>query len=189
MNVSSRFMHRPRRPGPVPGLWLVLALLLLGGAAIAALSHPATTAVAMGILLVLVCWGTVSVKREKARLAAIADSRQGETICQFARSFDTRSIDTWVIRAVYEQVRNLLHSTCPSFPLRASDRLEDLGIDTDDIEMDLAVSLSESTGRSLDQPQTNPFYGAISTVSDLIMFFNAQPLVVDRTLADRPASR
>lgn len=50
--------------------------------------------------------------------------------------------------------------------------------------MDLAVSLSGATGRSLDNPKANPHYGAIDTVSDLVMFFNAQPLVVEREHAD-----
>ncbi len=190
MNIPSRFMPRATRQGPLPGVWLLLALTVLGGAAISALAHPAMTAMAAAVVAAVVCWGVVSVRNEKARLAALAESRHGETICQFARSFDARAVDTWVIRAVYEQVQSLLHSTCASFPIRASDHLQDLGIDTDDIEMDLAVSLSDSTGRSLDNPKANPYYGAINTVSDLVMFFNAQPLVVEREHADfRTSSR
>jgi hypothetical protein len=189
MHIPSRLMRRASRPEPIPGLWLVLALPLLGVAGLSALSHPIGTAVVMATVVGLVCWGVVAVRRQRARLATLASSRRGETICQFARSFDRRSVDTWVIRAVYEQVQGLLHSTCTSFPLRASDRLQDLGIDIEDIEMDLAVSLSESTGRSRDNPEENPFYGQINTVSDLVMFFSAQPLFAERRLASLPASR
>jgi hypothetical protein len=184
MNIPSRYMPRAIRKTPAAGTWLILALLVLAGATIAALSRPVMTGLGAAVVVALVLWGAGAVRREKARLAALADTRRGETICQFARSFDARAVDTWVIRAVYEQVQGLLHSTYASFPLRASDRLQDLGIDTDDIEMELAVSLSKSTGRSLDKPKANPFFGTINTVSDLVMFFNAQPLVVERRRSD-----
>ena len=38
-------------------------------------------------------------RREALRLA---QSRAGESICQFARSIDCRRVDTWVVRAVYD---------------------------------------------------------------------------------------
>lgn len=41
-------------------------------------------------------------KRREERLVA---DRQGESIGSFARSFDYRAIDTWIIRAVYEELQ------------------------------------------------------------------------------------
>jgi hypothetical protein len=35
---------------------------------------------------------------------ALAQARQGESICQFARAFPRRDVDAWVIRAVWETV-------------------------------------------------------------------------------------
>ncbi len=64
----------------------------------------------------------------------------------------------------------------PSFPVRASDRLmEDLRLDDDDLDFDLAMQIEQRTGRSLDQTKTNPLLGKVKTVRDLVLFFNAQP--------------
>src|SRR4051812_38140996 len=41
---------------------------------------------------------------DQPRLARLAADRQGESICTFARSFDCRAIDTWIIRAVFEEL-------------------------------------------------------------------------------------
>jgi hypothetical protein len=95
---------------------------------------------------------------------------------QFARDFDTRAVDTWIVRAVYEQVQGQLKHVHPAFPVRASDRLkEDLHLDDDDLDMDLAVQVEQRTGRSLDETKANPLFGKVKTVRDLVLFFHAQP--------------
>jgi hypothetical protein len=101
--------------------------------------------------------------------------RGGESICSFARSFDTRHTDTWVIRAVHQEIQLLLSSHVPNFPVRASDSLlEDLRIDADELE-ELLLDIAMRSGRSLDRTESNPFYGKIHTVSDLVLFIAAQP--------------
>jgi len=113
----------------------------------------------------------------KARLAALATVRRNESICTFAKSFDTHEVDTWVIRAVYEQLQTYLASSHPQFPVRAEDRLNGCLIsDPDDLDLDLVSEISERTGRSLENTQSNPYYGKVETVRDLVLFFNAQPL-------------
>jgi len=121
---------------------------------------------------------SVSAKNHKRKLEALAEMRSGESICEFARAFERRSVDTWVVRAVYEQVQELLRPSYANFPVRADDRLkDDLDIEMDDVEMDLAPMVAERTGRLLDRTESNPFFGKLSTVADLVRFFSSQPLV------------
>jgi hypothetical protein len=100
----------------------------------------------------------------------IAEARKGESICQFARGFDRRRIDTWIIRAVYEEFSG-------AFPLRSSDRFnEDLRIDGEDLE-DGAIRIAQRTGRALDGYERNPMFGKVKTLRDMVMFFHHQPLL------------
>jgi hypothetical protein len=100
----------------------------------------------------------------------IAQEREGESVCQFARAFDRRHIDTWIVRAVYEEFSG-------SFPLRPSDRLkEDLRICDDDLDFG-AIHISQRTGRTLDGYERNPMYGNVKTLRDVVMFFQHQPLL------------
>ncbi|MYM87102.1 hypothetical protein GTP91_07895 [Rugamonas sp. FT82W] len=115
-------------------------------------------------------------KRNAERLRCLAAEREGESICDFARDFDTRQVDTWIVRAVYEQLQYHLADVSPAFPVRASDRLkEDLLLDDDDLDMDIAQEVEQRAGRSLDDTSTNPYFGKVKTVRDLVMFFQSQP--------------
>ncbi len=174
MRIASRHMpkYRPRQAGLA--LWLCLAVLI-AGFFYAAVSGPFGTAA-----FALMFFGAVLMARRKTRcdaeqLRGLAEQRVGELICEFARDFDAREVDTWIIRAVYEQLQWQLNDLRPEFPLRASDRLkEDLGLDDDDLDMDIAVAVEQRTGRSLVSSSTNPYFGKVKTVRDLVMFFQAQ---------------
>jgi hypothetical protein len=115
----------------------------------------------------------VAGRNHARQMRQFAATRAGEGICEFAREFNAREIDTWIIRAVYEEVQDCIAS---EFPLRAGDRLgEDLRIDPDDLDMVIALRVAERTGRSLEQPERNPYYQRLITVGDLVNFFNNQP--------------
>lgn len=116
--------------------------------------------------------------RHQMQLAGMAAAREGESICQFARSFDTRRVDTWVIRAVHETLQEELKSAHPAFPVRASDLLGDLLVDPDDLDLDVVPEVGRRAGRSLDNLEANPGYGRVKTVGDLVLFFNAQPRAI-----------
>jgi len=97
--------------------------------------------------------------------------RAGESIGTFARSFDLKTVDTWVIRAVYEE----LQFYAPDVPLRKTDSIfNDLKVDPEDFEMDVIRNIGKRTGRSLENYQSNPHFGEIKTVESLVLFFNAQ---------------
>lgn len=52
----------------------------------------------------------------------MADKRRGRSICQFAREFDTYTVDTWVIRAVWDTLQGNGYIDYP-LPLKADDIL------------------------------------------------------------------
>lgn len=107
----------------------------------------------------------------------MAEERAHEGICTFARSFDRNQVDTWVIRAVHDELQQQVKFPEGACPLRASDTLEkDLKIDPDDIE-DLLPVVTQRTGRSLEHTERNPFFGKIETVGDFVLFINNQPKV------------
>ncbi|OGA87485.1 MAG: hypothetical protein A2Z90_11110 [Burkholderiales bacterium GWA2_64_37] len=175
MRIASRHMpkYKPRPTGPVA--WLFLAVLA-AGLAYGAVSSPTVAAVVFLLLCTAFFFARRVTKREEDSLRNLAAERNGESICEFARDFDTRAVDTWIVRAVYEQVQGQLKHVHPAFPVRASDRLkEDLHLDDDDLDMDLAVQVEQRTGRSLDETKANPLFGKVKTVRDLVLFFHAQP--------------
>ncbi len=99
-----------------------------------------------------------------------AERRRGESICNFARSFDCRVIDPWVVRAVYEEFSE-------SYPIRAEDSFrDDLRTDEEDLE-DSIEAIAQRIGRSLDNTEANLVWGRVEnvTVGDLVLFLNAQP--------------
>jgi len=102
MRIPSRSMAKLNRGPKSFVAWCGLSILILGllaGVVAWAISYPLIAVPTVTVLAVLVA---ASSKNDKRRLDALANSRPGETICQFARSFDTRAVDTWIIRAVYE---------------------------------------------------------------------------------------
>jgi hypothetical protein len=169
MKTPSRTMpatppRRMRRWG-----WPILAAML-GGLAYWAYCQPY---VLLFLLLIgaLAYFQLASEKRSRRRLAA---SRQGETICDFARSFDRQS-DTWIIRAVYEELTCFLAVEGQPLPVRREDRCEkDLKIDPEDLD-DLARDIACRARRSMDHPDKNPIYGKVKTVADMVTFFEHQP--------------
>jgi hypothetical protein len=160
-----------RRRTPPLGWILLLALTGLYGYGL--WKKPVVVG---GLTLAVAALSYVTTVRVKRHLIGLAQVRQGEDICTFARAFDTRSVDPWVIRAVYEQLQDWLQGEYPSFPLLATDRLvEDLKLDLEDLELDLVREISERTGRSLESTRANPYYEKVQTVADLVSFFCAQP--------------
>lgn len=168
MRVSSRRMPKAIERKAGPFRWLFICVIA-GALLYLALSYRSITAMLFGITAISAIVGRSRIRQ----MRGLAATRAGEGICEFARAFNTRVTDPWVIRAVYEEVQACLSS---ELPLRASDRLEkDLHIDPDDLDMDIAVRVAERTGRSLSRPEGNPYYGRVNTVQDLVNYFNSQP--------------
>ena len=166
----------PKAPKRRPG---VLGFVLFAGVVIAygygVWKSPVWV---IGATVALLGAGFALRAQVKRHLARLASSRTQESICTFARAFDTRSVDPWVIRAVYEELQDHLKAEYPGFPILPADRLrEDLKLDDDDLEMDLAPDIAARTGRSLVDSKDNPYRGKVTTVQDFVEFFCAQPKV------------
>jgi hypothetical protein len=115
---------------------------------------------------------------ERRFLRQLAVFRSGETICDFARSFD-RGTDTWVLRAAYEEFCRFVSVDGQPIPVHREDRCEDdLKIDPDDLD-DLARDIAFRARRSMGSCEQNPLYGKVKTVGDVVAFLTYQPLIVE----------
>ncbi|AFU44077.1 hypothetical protein C380_01755 [Acidovorax sp. KKS102] len=170
-NTASRFIP-PVAVRP-PLRWPARCFLAVMAVAFMAVfwTHPVAVG---GSLLALGSLVAVLSRREALRLARMAQSRAGESICQFARSIDCRRVDTWVVRAVYEELQRSL-SAAVAVPLKLTDNLQcDLRLDADDLD-DLVADMAQRARRSLADTSANPLFGKVTTVGDLVEFLQAQP--------------
>ena len=126
------------------------------------------------IALLVIVWGAIDQPKIERHFQSLCKERSGLSICEFAREFDPKVVDTWIIRAVYEQLQAAL-PTKEKVPIKASDGLFDtLMLDEDDLDLDLVEEISQRTSRSLDGYESNPYYGKVTTVRNLVLFFNHQ---------------
>lgn len=125
------------------------------------------------VFVLIDVWDT---KKRKKHFTLLLEGRENDSICTFVRHFEFRQIDTWVIRAVYEQLQNYMNNEKEDFPIRATDNVfEDLMIDEEDFEYDLVEEIAQRTGRSLENAESNSYYGKANIVENLVYFFNEQP--------------
>lgn len=169
MRTLSRWMPQAssKRVIPISDVFLAVLVIVL---VCLALSLTAFVVVTGFILLVAI----VSVY-DRLRLRRLAEQRVGESICTFTRSFDRRAVDPWLIRAVYEECHSYFGG---ALPVRAADRIEeDLRMDWEDVD-DLLKDVALRAGRSLERSESNPLYGQVRKVGDLVLFLMYQPKCV-----------
>lgn len=158
---------------PVPATIFAWMMFFVWAAAIVYLlwQFPWGVAIIAGIVVL----SLFETRKREAKLAALIEERDGESICEFARSFDAKVVDTWVIRAVYEELQGETNVDGKDIPIRADDSLkDDLRIDAEDLDMSVVVKIAQRCGRSLEGFDKNPLIGKVQTAHDLVMFFNAQ---------------
>lgn len=174
--IPSRFMPKriePRELGTVGIVTLVLFILF------PALIMIASGEGVSGVIFIYGFLGAIYLIaqfRGRRHFNKLKQGREEESICTFARHFERYEVDTWVIRAVYEELADY----CPEMPIRPTDNIfDDLCIDSDDFEMDfkddIVGSIAKRCGRSLEKYQYNPYFGKGDTVEGLVHFFNNQP--------------
>ncbi|MGV7220897.1 MAG: hypothetical protein ACQ9MH_05190 [Nitrospinales bacterium] len=116
-------------------------------------------------------------KKWRSQLNDLAEEREGESICTFSRHFNCREVDTWIIRAVYEELQDEIYAY-ENFPIRPGDKfILDLGISEDNLEDDVYEDIAGRAGRSWENCESNPYYNKVDTVENLIHFFNHQPKI------------
>jgi hypothetical protein len=131
-------------------------------------------------------WGRPPLRRTEAAVRALAAARAGQSICEFSRDFDLRAVDSWIVRAVYDELQSEMEAAhgLAAFPLRADDRMvDDLHLDPEDLDLSVAPAVADRACRSLDDWASNPFYEDTTTVRGLVLFLNAQPLVRQKVAA------
>jgi hypothetical protein len=156
-----------------PGI-VLWGVLLIAAIALYWLPPAWTTVTVFATVATVIACGSAALSRQRARLRKLAIERKGESICHFARSFNTRLVDPGVIRVVYDVLQHELESVHPAFPVRASDTLQRLISDPDDLDMGVAPEVARRARRSLENTQANPYFGKVHSVFDLVMFFNVQ---------------
>lgn len=190
----SRLMPpRDSRPSPTAGeqLRFALSIALLAGAALALLwiwlqaawKSPVSTLLATALLAAAFAWLYRRVNQEtqqqQQHLQALAQRRNGQSICQFARQANCRQHDPWVVRAVYEELAHAagaLSGSAQPVPVHWDDNLtKTLYLDGDALDMDIAPEIARRAGRCIKNTRHNPWYGKVRTAGDLVQFFNAQP--------------
>ena len=167
MRRSSRLMpkFKSREMGPL-GTFIIL-LLISSPVLWLMWQFPITTVAIPFILIVSYLLG----RHDRDHFKQLSMERENESICTFSRSFNCREIDTWIVRAVYEEIYDYV-----KIPLRPTDHVfTDLKIDEDDFDLDIVESIAKRTGRSLKNYTTNPFYGKAGTLEGLVHFFNHEP--------------
>lgn len=148
-----------------------LLALFLGGLVSVVWNKPGLLFM-LPVLAVLV-W--VGMYRRRRWFRTLAAAREGENLCSFARSFGRREVDTWVVRAVHEQLQEELRCSGGVCPIRGSDRLDkDLRIDMETVEEMLPV-IAQRTGRRIEDTRQNPWYDKVHCVADLVHFVDALP--------------
>jgi hypothetical protein len=139
----------------------------------------------LAIPLSILAWFLI--RRDNLKWQHLAASRSDESICDFARSFDYRRTDTWILRAVYEELSRYISRQDQPFSIRADDRLDDDGlIDSEDLCY-VVVDIAARAGRSLANPEQNPYYDKVHSVRDLVHYLEQQPKL-DVSLAPRLTS-
>src|ERR1700741_1065035 len=147
MRMPSRLMPKMirRRPGPVSYL---IVVVLAAALIYVAWQHPFWFG---GTVLALIVLGCIETRNHRRKMASLAAQRplQGG-ICDFARAFDLRQTDSWVVRAVYEKLDSYFRELGVTLQIGPDDDLvQDLGIDPEDLDMDIAADIAQRTGRSL----------------------------------------
>lgn len=165
MGKLSRWMPKAPSKRVIPMSVFLLAVLAILALCLAV----SMTAFVMATCLVfLIC---VLAVYDRLRMRRLARQRAGESICTFARSFDRRTTDPWIIRAVYEELQTYFAG---ELSVRAADRIEeDLHMDWEDVD-DLIRDVAARAGRSLEHSESNPFYGQVRNVGDLVLFLKHQ---------------
>ena len=145
--------------------WIILSAI--AAAMLALLYAEPWLVIFLGLILLFIYIAGIP---ESRRLDRLAKSRENDSLCTFVRQFDYRNTDTWILRAVYEEIIEYV-----GFPIHANDNLlNQLRIDHEDLD-DAVSDIAKRTGRSMNETNANPYYNRVETVGDLVAFLEHQP--------------
>ncbi len=129
----------------------------------------------VGTFIAFIVVGAIFRHRKMSRIAL---ERGDSNICEFARSFNYRKIDTKIIREVWNEVQEALGSYHgKKFPVKADDLfVKTYNLDPDDLD-EAYWAIADKLGISTDEPENNPYWNKVNSVEDLVKFLHHQPRV------------
>lgn len=128
------------------------------------------------IIAGLIVVGAIYSIVDHRRMKKIAIERGEPNICEFARSFDYRNVDTRIIREVWNVLQGCLGNyNGRPFPVKAEDLFDDTyKLDPDDLD-DAYWAVANRPGIDTDNPENNPYWNRVTTVKNLVLFLHNQP--------------
>lgn len=122
--------------------------------------------------------GAIYVVIDHYRLKRIATNRGEANICQYARTFDYREVDTRIMREVWNELQVCLGDfKGKPFPIESEDIFkETYNMDHDDLD-EIYWSVADKLGISTDNPENNPYFNQVTSVKNLVLFLHNQPKV------------
>lgn len=125
-------------------------------------------------ILAIVIWMII----DHYRMKKIAIERGNPNICEYARSFDYRNVDTKIMREVWNEVQlNLGNYNGKPFPVKAEDMFEETyNMHPDDLD-DIYWSVADRLGIDTEQPENNPYFNQVTSVKNLVLFLHNQPRI------------
>ena len=158
------------RKGVIPA-WLFITLVVVA-TAVCWWIHAIAAAIVFSFFSAIIAFALIAAPFERRRLREQAAKLPRDATCVYARSFDFRRTDTLAMRAVFAELQPLV-----GFPIQASHRLsEDLRLDDEDLNLDIAPIIAQRLRRTLRLSEKNPYYSRVQTVEDLVHFMEAQPV-------------
>jgi len=176
MRVSSRYMPSYEEAIGKKSQWMAYSFLAMFVVSIGygIWNDPSLGLFLLSIIFLVYIMGYLFGDDIEKQLEEKAKERKNEDIGTFARSIDYRNIDTWIIRAVYEEIQSEIMWENQNFPIRATDNLKkDLLLEDDAFDSIINCVIAR-VGISDKDWEKNPYYGKLETVEDMILFFNAQ---------------
>ncbi len=172
MKIPSRFMPK-YRPEIVKFTWrewifFILFLFIIG------FMFWAKPFALLAVIFVFAFGYILNIIDDK-KLQKIALKRKNYNIGDFAKSFDLKNTDTWIIRAVYEELQDCL--SIKNFPIFADDNITKLfHIDGEEID-ELLEIVAQRTGRSLENLEQNPYFNTEPTARNIVLLLNKQKII------------
>lgn len=110
------------------------------------------------------------------RMKKLATERGDPNICEYARAFDYRNIDTKIMREVWNELQlNLGNYNGKAFPVNADDMFEETyHMCLDDID-DIYWAIADRLGIDTEKAENNPYFNKVISVKDLVLFLHNQP--------------
>ncbi|WP_415898180.1 hypothetical protein [Neptuniibacter sp. QD57_21] len=113
---------------------------------------------------------------EHFRMKRLSNERGEADICEYARSFEYRSVDTKIMREVWNELHLWLGKyNGKPFPIETEDTFDSTyNMDPDDLD-DIYLAVAERLGIYTDSPEKNPYFDKVTSVKNLVLFLHHQP--------------